>query len=98
MVGLQSIEIEICDCRPAALHLLSRGLFPCAPTAPTLAVDLNMLDFVRELFLRIPPNNSAWCDTLESFLGDRRYKLTTRVSNPFNIPHCPGLIPPTRIR
>jgi CxC1 like cysteine cluster associated with KDZ transposases len=79
---LKSIEITACRCGPAALQLLSRGLFPCAPTAPTLAVDIKMLEFVRELFVRMPPNTTAWCDTLEAFLGKRAYKLTTRVRFP----------------
>jgi hypothetical protein len=39
-----------------------------------------MLAFTRELFLRVAPNNTGWCDTLESFLGGCKYKLTTRVS------------------
>jgi hypothetical protein len=78
-VDLQAIEINTCQCGPAALQLLSRGLFPCAPIAPTLAVDIKMLEFVRELFVRMPPNTTAWCDTLEAFLGKRSYKLTTRV-------------------
>jgi hypothetical protein len=38
-----------------------------------------MLEFVRELFVRMPPNTTSWCDTLEIFLGKRSYKLTTRV-------------------
>lgn len=38
-----------------------------------------MLDFARELFLRLAPNNTGWCDTLESFLNSRKYKLHTRV-------------------
>jgi hypothetical protein len=78
--GLQSIELDTCTCNPAPHQLLSRGLFACAPAAPTLAVDLNVLDFAREMFLRVPPNNTAWCETLESFLEQRRYKLTTRVN------------------
>ena len=81
VIDLQAIQMYTCACSPAALQLLSRGLFPCAPTAPTLAVDLNMLDLVRELFLRVPPNTTAWSETLESFLGQRRYKLTTKVSS-----------------
>ena len=80
ILGLESTQIHYCQCYPAPLQLLQRGLFPCTPTAPTLAVDLKMLEFARELFLRVAPNNTAWCDTLESFLGGRRYKLTTRVS------------------
>ncbi|KII83482.1 hypothetical protein PLICRDRAFT_119393, partial [Plicaturopsis crispa FD-325 SS-3] len=55
-------------------------LFPCAPSAPSLAVDLQLLEFVQNLFVRMPPNTTAWCDTLEAFLGNRGYKLTTRDS------------------
>jgi hypothetical protein len=61
------------------LQLLSCGYFPCAPLAPTLAVDLKILEFVRELFVRMPPNTTSWCETLEAFLGSQGYKLKTRV-------------------
>lgn len=76
------VEIEtmiLCTCTEPALQLLSSGLFPCAPSLPTLAVDLQMLDFVRELFVNTAPNLTAWCDTLEGFLDSRKFKLTTRV-------------------
>lgn len=65
------------------MQLLSRGLFPCAPSFPTLAVDLNMLDFVHELFVNSAPNITAWCETLEGFLNDRQFKLSTRVRAAF---------------
>lgn len=76
---LEEVEIRACRCFLAALQLLSRGLFPCAPVAPTLAVDIKMLDFVRELFVRMPPNTTSWCDTVEAFLVKQRFKLKTRV-------------------
>jgi hypothetical protein len=38
-----------------------------------------MLEFVRELFVRMPPNTTSWCETLEAFLGKQSYKLKTRV-------------------
>lgn len=38
-----------------------------------------MLDFVQELFVNAAPNLTAWCNTLESFLNSRKFKLTTRV-------------------
>lgn len=79
LVELQTIDIRSCQCCPAALQLLSQGLFPCAPFAPTLAVDLKMLDFVRELFVRMPPNTTSWCETVEAFLSKRGFKLTTQV-------------------
>ncbi|EDQ99039.1 uncharacterized protein LACBIDRAFT_317733 [Laccaria bicolor S238N-H82] len=37
-----------------------------------------MLDFVNELFVRSPPNTTAWCDSLEAFLSSRTYKLESR--------------------
>ncbi|KII82728.1 hypothetical protein PLICRDRAFT_80582, partial [Plicaturopsis crispa FD-325 SS-3] len=73
-------ELSVCACRPAALQLLRRGFFPCAPIAPSLAVDIRMLEFVKTLFVRMPPNATAWCDALESFLDGRGYKLDTRDS------------------
>jgi hypothetical protein len=44
-----------------------------------------MLQFVRELFIRTPPNNTALTDTVETFLAMRGYKLQTRVSSTFTI-------------
>ncbi|KAL6302529.1 hypothetical protein BKA93DRAFT_827420 [Sparassis latifolia] len=78
--SLRYVNINVCLCSPAALQLLSRGLFPCAPQAPTLTVDLNLLRFTQQLFVRLPPNTTSFCATLEAFLGDRGYKLTTRDS------------------
>jgi hypothetical protein len=77
--GSGIVALSICTGTPVAPQLLSLGLFPCAPTHPTLAVDLNMLEFVSELFVNAAPNTTAWCETLEKFLSTRRYKLTTRV-------------------
>ncbi|RDB18751.1 hypothetical protein Hypma_014627 [Hypsizygus marmoreus] len=68
---------RVCSCA-APLHLLRLGLFPCAPVRPTLAVDMKMLEYVEELFVRSAPNITAWCDTLEAFLGNRNYKVKTK--------------------
>jgi hypothetical protein len=76
---LELIEIRPCKCYSTALQLLERGLFPCSPSYPSLAVSLNVLEFVQKLFIRMPPNTTAWCETLEDFLGGRGYKLTTMV-------------------
>lgn len=72
-------KITLCTCTSPALQLLSHGLFPCAPLEPSLAVDLNVLDFAKELFVNAAPNTTAWCETLEGFLSSRRFKLKTRV-------------------
>ncbi|RDB22423.1 hypothetical protein Hypma_010401 [Hypsizygus marmoreus] len=77
---LERISIAICSCKPAAIQLLERGCFPSAPLAPTLAVDIKVLDFVTSLFVNVAPNNTAWCKTVETFLSRRGYKLTTQDS------------------
>lgn len=48
---------------------------------------MSLLEHVKDLFLRLPPNITGWCDTLESFLGKCKYKLKTwvGVSNMFSL-------------
>ncbi|PPQ86278.1 hypothetical protein CVT26_004524, partial [Gymnopilus dilepis] len=71
-------KIKLCGCKELALQLLSKGLFPCAPFRPSLAVDLNMLEFARGLFQNLAPNTTAWAETLEEFLDNRGFKLKTK--------------------
>ncbi|KAI5824354.1 hypothetical protein K523DRAFT_198954, partial [Schizophyllum commune Tattone D] len=59
----------------AATQLVEVGLFPCAPYRPSLAIDINVLDFARLLFLNISPNVTAWCKATEAFLISRAHKL-----------------------
>ncbi|KAJ3725522.1 hypothetical protein DFJ43DRAFT_1157442 [Lentinula guzmanii] len=72
---LQKLQLTICHCHPAAVQLIERGLFGSAPKEPTLAVDLHVLDFITRLFLRISPNNTAICNTIEDFLSSQGYQL-----------------------
>ncbi|KAG1803292.1 uncharacterized protein BJ212DRAFT_1449924 [Suillus subaureus] len=74
--SLSEINIIACPCFPAPLQLLRHGLFPCAPVAPSLAVDLHVLEFVHLLFIRQSPNHTAWCNAVEMFLDGMGYKLT----------------------
>ncbi|KAG6823501.1 hypothetical protein H0H92_010012, partial [Tricholoma furcatifolium] len=77
--SLDRITLNVCSCAPsqsAPQQLLLRGFFPCAPLFPSLAVGLKVLDFVSELFVNIPPNNTAWCKAHERFLDRLGYKLT----------------------
>ncbi|KAG1856428.1 hypothetical protein F4604DRAFT_1590299 [Suillus subluteus] len=76
--ALKEINIITCPCFPAPLQLLRRGLFPCAPLAPSLTVDLRVLEFVRLLFVRQSPNQTAWCDAVETFLDGMGYKLSCK--------------------
>ncbi|KAG2144232.1 hypothetical protein DEU56DRAFT_870390 [Suillus clintonianus] len=75
---LEVLNIDCCPCAPAPLQLLRLGLFACAPIAPSLAVDLCVLELVRTLFVRVTPNTTAWCEALEVFLTGRGYKLSTK--------------------
>ncbi|KAI5836655.1 uncharacterized protein SCHCODRAFT_01047318, partial [Schizophyllum commune H4-8] len=59
----------------AATQLVEVGLFPCAPYRPSIAIDINILDFARLLFLNISPNVTAWCKATEAFLMSRAHKL-----------------------
>lgn len=75
---LESITLKVCGCqsRTAATQLVMRGLFPCAPLHPSLAVSMDMLEFVAELFVQQAPNERAWAATLEIFLKRRGFGLT----------------------
>ncbi|KAJ7807154.1 hypothetical protein B0H14DRAFT_2874150 [Mycena olivaceomarginata] len=64
--AISGLEIHICECAPAAVQLLRAGF---------LAVDLRVLEFARNLFGRISPNNTAWTATMESFLRDLGFTL-----------------------
>ncbi|KAJ8095882.1 hypothetical protein PM082_022781 [Marasmius tenuissimus] len=74
---IDKIVLFVCRCtdKRAAIQLLQRGLFPCAPLQPTLAVDMKLLDLVTRLFLRVSPNQTAWSSTLEDFIAARGYRL-----------------------
>ena len=78
-LALELVDIRACKCSPAAGQLLEMGFFPCAPYHPTLAVEVRMLQFVTKLFVRISPNNTAWCATVEDFLQNLGYKLPSAV-------------------
>ncbi|KAJ7474951.1 hypothetical protein FB451DRAFT_1034933 [Mycena latifolia] len=75
---IEHLQLRICACQPAPTQLLKAGLFACSPRHSSLAIDLHVLDFVARLFVNLPPNNTAFCNTLESFLSSRGYKLTTK--------------------
>ncbi|KAJ7708183.1 hypothetical protein B0H17DRAFT_1191672 [Mycena rosella] len=76
---IEHVCLIVCDeCSPTPVQLLQGGLFACSPQNPSLAVDLQVLDFVSRLFVNLPPNNTAFCNTLESFLSSRGYKLATK--------------------
>ncbi|KAJ7495182.1 hypothetical protein FB451DRAFT_1387239 [Mycena latifolia] len=72
---IKDIETAICLCAPAPQQLLQAGFFPSAPKRPSFAVDVRVLEFAMQLFVHIAPNNTAWCGTIESFLGGLGFTL-----------------------
>ncbi|KAI6137521.1 hypothetical protein EDD17DRAFT_1782921 [Pisolithus thermaeus] len=78
MTGLRHIDLMVCSCAPAALQLLWMGYFPCVPLGPTLAVSLQLLSLVRQLFMQMPLNTSAWCESFEAYLAGMGYKVNTK--------------------
>ncbi|KAI5985254.1 hypothetical protein EDD15DRAFT_2390194 [Pisolithus albus] len=76
--GLRHVDLVVCPCVPAALQLLWMGYFPCAPLGPSLAVSLQLLSLVRQLFMRMPPNTSAWCESFEAYLAGMGYRVDTK--------------------
>lgn len=79
IAALQSRQVTYCRCKPVPNQLLAEGLFPCAPVAPTLAVDLKLLEFARLQFLTMVPNLSGWCEAMELHL----FKFVAQVSHIF---------------
>jgi hypothetical protein len=77
MEQLEDIVLDVCACRSATVQILERGFFPCAPVYPTLAVSLNMLEFVAALFLHIAPNERAWAATVVGYLKARGHEFAT---------------------
>ncbi|KAG1751734.1 hypothetical protein EDB19DRAFT_1628419 [Suillus lakei] len=76
--ALKEINIITCPCFPAPLQLLHCSLFPCTPLAPSLTVNLRVLEFVRLLFVHQSPNQTTWCDAVETFLDGMGYKLSCK--------------------
>ncbi|KAF9504022.1 hypothetical protein BS47DRAFT_1247537, partial [Hydnum rufescens UP504] len=56
------------------------GVFPCALVSLSLAISLDMLEFMAELFVHVAPNKRAWVATLEKYLNACGYWFTTRDS------------------
>src|SRR5260221_3263662 len=57
---LRVVTIIACSCLPAHVQLVSLSLFPCSPMYPWMAISIDMLKFISELFVNMPPNERAW--------------------------------------
>jgi hypothetical protein len=81
--GCCSTVLSICDCYPAAVQLINIGYFPCAPVRPTLAIDINLLEFVTLASHNMAPNVMGWSNTLQEFLSIHGYLLGAKVQGLF---------------
>jgi CxC1 like cysteine cluster associated with KDZ transposases len=77
MEYLGNIDLVVCSHCPAAIQLVGWGLFPCSPLAPTLAVSMDMLEFVSDLFVNMAPNEQAWATTLTKYLKAHGHEFAT---------------------
>uniref|UniRef100_A0A0W0F829 CxC1-like cysteine cluster associated with KDZ transposases domain-containing protein n=1 Tax=Moniliophthora roreri TaxID=221103 RepID=A0A0W0F829_MONRR len=76
--SLEQTHIHTCNCMSAARQLLDHGCFPCAPLAPTLAVDMQVLEFVSKLFLIHSDDKGH----VNNMLAKTRYNLLTPPTEP----------------
>ncbi|KAF9508734.1 hypothetical protein BS47DRAFT_1302366 [Hydnum rufescens UP504] len=73
MEWIEDVVLDVCECRSAPVQLVQCGFFPCTPVWPTLAVSLDMLEFISELFCHIAPNERGWVATLTKYLKTHGY-------------------------
>jgi len=79
---LRIVTIIACSCLPAHVQLVSLSLFPCSPMYPQMAISIDMLEFVSELFVNMAPNERAWATMLMQYLAACGHTLQTEVSQP----------------
>ena len=79
------VILTVCECSPAPLQLLRMKMFACSPQRPSLAFDLDLLDFAHALHLRTTPNKTALAESLQEVLSSRGYLAPSDVCYLF---HC----------
>jgi hypothetical protein len=77
--ALREVELIVCLCRPAADQLIRRGLFPCSPLQPSLAVDLSLLELITSSFYHLTLNTTGWATLLEQHWRWNGYALQFEV-------------------
>lgn len=94
ITGLKELSLQVCQCQPAPSQLMNQGFFACAPTYPSLAVDLKLLKFTRLQFITMSPNVTGWCKATEMFLKTLSFKLPSKVCILIAL-HTTGWLTPT---
>ncbi|KAF8207995.1 hypothetical protein K438DRAFT_1754740 [Mycena galopus ATCC 62051] len=75
--SIEDVELQICKCPSgsSAVQLMRLGTFGCAPLEPSVAVDLRVLEFARNLFLQISPNTTAFTLAFERVLSSMGFQF-----------------------
>ncbi|KAK6972164.1 hypothetical protein R3P38DRAFT_3207371 [Favolaschia claudopus] len=73
--SMEDVHLFVCPCAPAPVQLMRLGAFGSSPVHPSLAVDLHVLEFFRNLFLQVSPNTAAVSKTLEHVLSEMGFQL-----------------------
>src|SRR5260370_39342026 len=83
MTHIKMLKVEHCLKLPITVQLVNKGLFPCTPVQPGLAVSMVMLDWAATLFQYMALNIWAWMMMAEIMLQHEGYYFKT--ANSF---HC----------
>lgn len=78
-LALEETNVRVC-CRPAVDQLIECGFFPCSPIRPSIAADIDLLDFIVIASLQLVPNVTAWAEILETFWIHQGFQLLPKVS------------------
>jgi hypothetical protein len=83
-IVLTSVELTVCQCRPAPDQLLLQGLFPCSPIQPSLAVDMKLLELISASSTHLALNMTGWASLLEQFWDSNGFSLKSKVFKHIN--------------
>lgn len=70
-------------------QLLRHGFFACAPIKPSMAVDIDMLEYARTQQLTQSPNDSAFAVCLEGTLRGKGFRMKRKACIDFSDSHIP---------
>src|SRR5260370_32980089 len=77
MTHIEMLKVEHCSKLLITVQLVNKGLFPCTPVRPGLAVNMVMLDWAATLFQYMALNVRAWTMTAEIMLQHEGYHFKT---------------------
>lgn len=79
ILALNELELNVCDCRPAPDQLIRQGLFPNAPSRPSIAADFQLLDIISASFIHLALNVTGWVALLEQIWSSNGFHFLYKV-------------------